>query len=916
MYQASIRIYICGVSDEAVEIIDSVDGYPSIACKVMSEGQFALEKAKESQLIILGGDPLSITEALRKIRDIDMRDIDIILLANALCFDEFAPYFDMLEDIWPADMSDDELAWRFGRWQRLLKEHLDAWETNQFLESTINSIPSLVWYKTKDGIHEKVNDSFCETVNKPKDDVQGKRHAYIWDVEEDDPVCIESEEKVMSSGQTCISEEIVQSGDETKILTTYKSPLYNPDGSVMGTVGVAIDATQERAYENDLVQKNQTLETIFTAMECGVLTHSLDGTRVVGVNKAALDILGYSSEDDMLSHGFEMIASSVVDEDKEQLREKFESLSNVGDSVSTEYRVKHADGSILHVMGNIKLIEQNGELLYQRFLLDNSEQKRKEEMLERRSQEFMKVLSEYYLVICAFNLESGKGELLRVAQEREEELIPIFGAERSFEEAVEDYVAKRVYEEDAEMLRETLSTQNVIKELSTRERLHVHYRSKEGDSFKYRQVVVVRASNWNEQRYVVLGIRNTDQETREEIQHKELLEEALVRASRASEAKSAFLSNMSHDIRTPMNAIVGFTVLANNHLENTQRVKEYLDKIHSSSSHLLSLINDILDMSRIESGKASLDERPCLISDIFSNIENILMPEVETKGLIFNVSTKNVKHNAIVCDELKLNQILLNLLGNSIKFTGSNGVVDLDIAEIGEVSEGFAHYKITVRDNGIGMTRDFLKHIFDPFERERTSTLSGIQGTGLGMTITKSLVDMMDGVITVQSKKGIGTQFDMMFKFEVVDEEATKLIAVSTKSDVALSERLKGCRILLVDDNELNREIALTLLEDAGFEVESAVNGQDAIDRLIQADSTYFQLVLMDIQMPIMNGYEAATIIRAMDDPIVSSIPILAVTADAFDEDKQKALSCGMNGHLPKPIEVSELFKAMDTMLS
>ena len=178
------------------------------------------------------------------------------------------------------------------------------------------------------------------------------------------------------------------------------------------------------------------------------------------------------------------------------------------------------------------------------------------------------------------------------------------------------------------------------------------------------------------------------------------------------------------------------------------------------------------------------------------------------------------------------------------------------------------------------------------------------------------IVDMMDGVITVQSKKGIGTQFDMMFKFEVVDEEATKLISVSTKSDVALSERLKGCRILLVDDNELNREIALTLLEDAGFEVESAVNGQDAIDMLIQADPAHYQLVLMDIQMPVMNGYEAATIIRAMDDPIVSSIPILAVTADAFDEDKQKALSCGMNGHLPKPIEVSELFKAMDTMLS
>ena len=183
MYQASIRIYICGVSDEAVEIIDSVDGFPFIMRKITSDKSFNLEKARESQLVILGGDSISATEALREMRDLNSEDADIILFANALRHDEFAPYFDMLEDIWPAEMSSDELKWRFGRWQRLFKEHLDAWETNQFLESTINSIPSLVWYKTKDGIHEKVNDSFCETVNKPKDDVQGKRHAYIWDVE-------------------------------------------------------------------------------------------------------------------------------------------------------------------------------------------------------------------------------------------------------------------------------------------------------------------------------------------------------------------------------------------------------------------------------------------------------------------------------------------------------------------------------------------------------------------------------------------------------------------------------------------------------------------------------------------------------------------------------------------------------------
>ncbi len=916
MYQATICVYIFGTDNDIVNVIDPVDSYPDLPRKIVVDDPFDLEVAKGSDLILLDSDPSDAAAALELLSQTDLGTTDVILLADVDMGSTYAPYFDVLADIWPKGMSQDELAWRFSRWQRDRKDMLDAWETEQFLETTINSIPSLVWYKTKDGVHEKVNDSFCETVNKPKDDVQGRRHAYIWNVEADDPACIESEEKVMASGQTCVSEEVVQSGKDTKLLTTYKSPLYNPDGSVMGTVGVAIDITQERAYENDLIQKNETLETIFTSLECGVLTHSVDGSRILGVNKAALDILGYDSEQEMLEDGFDMIAQSVLDEDKPLLRAKFASLTNVGDSVATEYRVRHADGTLLHVMGNIKLIERDGELLYQRFLLDNSEQKRKEEIRERRNQEFMKVLSEYYLVICAFNVDSGEGELLRIADEKKDELTPIFGGTLLYEDAIARYIGQRVFEDDVDLLKEALSVENIKKELATRERFHTHYRSKDGDIITYRQATVVRANNLGEGQYIVLGIRNTDQETREELQHKELLEEALVRANRASEAKSSFLSNMSHDIRTPMNAIVGFTVLANNHLDSKERVSEYLGKIHSSSTHLLSLINDILDMSRIESGKISLDEKPCLLSDIFMNMKDILQPEVEAKDLTFNVSMDSIEHNAVICDELKFNQILLNLLGNSIKFTAPNGNVDLSITEIGDSDEGYANYKVTVKDNGIGMTQDFLEHIFDPFERERTSTLSGIQGTGLGMTITKSLVDMMDGVISVNSKKGVGTQFDIVFKFKVIDEERTRLMASSNTQDVSLSDSLKGCRILLVDDNELNREIAITLLEDAGFEVESAVNGQDAIDKLADADPSHYQLVLMDIQMPVMNGYEAATIIRAMPDPIVSSIPILAVTADAFDEDKQKALSCGMNGHLAKPIEVPELFKAMNHMLA
>ena len=273
--------------------------------------------------------------------------------------------------MWHTPLSQAELRFRFQRLQQAWKQEKDFWQTSQYLDATINSVPNLVWYKDKNGIHEKVNDSFCSTVKKTKEQVQGQGHAYIWDVEYDDPVCIESERIVMESRQTKISEEIVQTGEGTRLLTTYKSPLYNVDGSVMGTVGVAIDVTQERAYKQEIVRQNQTMEMIFTSMDCGMVCHSLDGSRILSVNRAALKLLGYSSREEMNADGFDMVAASVVDEDKDMLLEAIHKLNEVGDSVSVEYRVHQKDsGAITHVMGNIKVVEENGELFFQRLLLD------------------------------------------------------------------------------------------------------------------------------------------------------------------------------------------------------------------------------------------------------------------------------------------------------------------------------------------------------------------------------------------------------------------------------------------------------------------------------------------------------------------------------------------------------------------
>ncbi len=917
MYHGELTMYLSGLDDASVRTLQDAPALDPFTHRFVSTPSFDPDLAADADLTIVALDAEADTWVLQDFLEDKDDSCDVIALAPAGRSAETAGLLSRLSDIWPDDMPASELVWRFEGWQRRRKERADALETAQFLEATINSIPCLIWYKTADGIHEKVNDSFCETVGKEKDDVQGRGHAYIWDVESDDPACIESEAQVMATRKTCVSEEVVQSGSGMKLLTTYKSPLYDLDGSVMGTVGVAIDVTQERAYERDLLQKNQTLENMFTAMDCGVLTHTLDGTRVIGVNRAALDILGYESEEDLLAHGFDMVADSVVDSDKEMLREKFATLKQAGDSVSFEYSVHHEDGKILHVLGSAKLIEQDGELMYQRFLLDYSDQKHEEERRERHQQSLIRALGVSYLVMCSFDLNTGRGELLRISDEADEGLRSIFDGSLTYEQSLFDYVDSRALPDDRSMLCDMLARDRVREELENRKRINVMYRSLVDGVMGYRQVTLVRAGSWAEDsgddRLVVMGLRNVDRETREEIERKEQLEEALQRANRANEAKSLFLSNMSHDIRTPMNAIIGFTTLATNHIDNVERVEDYLGKIQASSTHLLDLINDILDMSRIESGKASVEEKPCDLVEAAEHLGSIVQSEVGEKGLRYEVDLSGLHHPIVMCDELKLKQVLLNILGNAVKFTPSGGSVSLSISEAAADADGKANYTMTIADSGIGMDEAFIKHIFDPFERERTSTLSGTQGTGLGMSIAKRLVDMMGGDISVTSVKGEGSTFSVTLPLETLDEGAIPAQGDCRRQE--LSEQLHGLRILLVDDNLLNREIATTLLEDAGFVVEQAVDGRDAIDHLSDAAPGYYQLVLMDIQMPVMNGYEAATIVRSMEDPVISHIPILAVTADAFEEDRQRALDCGMDGHIAKPIEIDNLLSVLEDVL-
>ena len=522
-------------------------------------------------------------------------------------------------------------------------------------------------------------------------------------------------------------------------------------------------------------------------------------------------------------------------------------------------------------------------------------------------------------------------------------------------------------------------------------------------------------------------------------QHK-LLSDALRQAQHANKAKTTFLNNMSHDIRTPMNAIMGFATLALNHMDNKDLVRDYLSKILTSSKHLLSLINDVLDMSRIESGKVRIEEHECNLSDIMRDLKAIVQSDIKAKRIKFNIDTLDVVHEDIYCDKLRLNQVMLNLLSNSFKFTAPGGTISVRITENSGAPEGYAAYTFHVKDTGIGMSKEFQKHVFEPFERERTSTVSGIQGTGLGMAIAKNIVSMMNGNISVESEEGVGTEFTIDFTFRLsshqriigkiqeiegcrvliadddfntcaslskmlasiglrsewtasgeeailrtklaleqddpffayiidwlmpdlngieavrrirkvigheqpmiimtaydwadVEEDAkeagvtafcSKPLFLSDLQTILLTysknitsvklpedkqdrgffvEEFEGKHVLLVEDMEMNQILASTILNEMGCIVEIADNGQIAVEKV---QTSNYDVVLMDIQMPIMNGYDAAKAIRALPDEKFQKIPIIAMTANAFDEDKQKALAAGMNGHLGKPIEIDKL---------
>ena len=535
---------------------------------------------------------------------------------------------------------------------------------------------------------------------------------------------------------------------------------------------------------------------------------------------------------------------------------------------------------------------------------------------------------------------------------------------------------------------------------------------------------------------VMVVSKEITEQVQKQREQTQALQDALMQAQHANRAKTTFLSNMSHDIRTPMNAIIGFATIAASHIDNKDQVRDCLQKVLSSSNHLLSLINDILDMSRIESGRVQIKEQECNISELMHNLVNIIQPQVKAKQLELFIDTFEVVNEDVIADSLKLNQVFINLLSNAVKYTPAGGTVTFRIMQKTTFRHGYGDYVFIIKDNGIGMSKEFVQHIFEPFEREVTVTQSGIQGTGLGMAITKNIVEMMNGTIDVESEAGKGSTFTVQLTlrlqdveknaeqlrelsglralvvdddFNVCDSVSKMLKQIGMRSEWTTSGReaayrakvayeegdsyhtyiidwqmpelsgvetarkirkavgdeapiiiltaydwtdiedeakaagitafcakplfmsdLKsallaannltdkdgesaaawtladfgGKRVLLVEDIELNREIAEVILTEAGFLVETAPDGTDAVSMVSKSEENYYDAILMDVQMPIMDGYEATRTIRNMARKDVKDLPIIAMTANALEEDKEAALKNGMNAHIAKPIDM------------
>lgn len=704
---------------------------------------------------------------------------------------------------------------------------------------------------------------------------------------------------------------------------------------------------EEREMINNSLSDSQKRQTAYEVirfmdeMPGGVLIYRADGEEeIIYANKSLLQIFQCNSMKEFRELTGNSFRGMVHPQDLEEIEQSIkEQISNNHNNLDyVEYRIIRKDGEIrwledyghfIHSksIGDIFYVfisdatdKKNQDLLEKATFLNEKQQKEKklQNLIEKYDKERRLINQEHLRRLEVIEGLSINYETILYVDLNTDKLLPYrlsFRTEHQFNRDIqthgfawftEDYIRTWVHPEDRKILSKVTEPAYIRKKLLDNKTYYINYRVLNGEEIQYLQLRIVNVGHRKHISQIVMGYRRVDEEIRREMEQKQIFEEALNNANLAITAKNTFLSNMSHDMRTPLNAIFGYTALAKEHIPEDNTIRQYLNKIDTASRQLLDLIDKVLEIAWTEANDIRITETECNLCDIMQDVQKSLFLQAAEKNITFSLNSAGLEHCDVYSDYDKLKQIFSYLTNNAIKYTKNNGIVTLTLTELEKLPNDYAIYQFIVEDTGIGISPDFLKHIFEPFEREKNTTFSGIPGTGLGLTIAKNIVDRMGGKIDVHSVLGKGSQFIVTLRLRI----QSRPLPFSIESEDTLSKLMEQ-KILLVEDNEINLEIETEILQGLGFQIETAINGSIAIDKLTNSKSGEFALILMDIQMPIMDGRQAAKAIRELKNPALAHIPIIALSADAFESDKRKSIESGMDAHLTKPIDVPLLLETI-----
>ena len=658
-------------------------------------------------------------------------------------------------------------------------------------------------------------------------------------------------------------------------------------------------------------------------MPGGFFIYHADGDeKLIFANQAMLRIFQCETLDEFRALTGNSFRGIVHPDDLEEVEQSIQEqiAASQYDLDYIEYRITRKDGSVrwLEDYGHFIRNRSVGDIFYV-FASDATEKKNhllnlieaynkernsiNQEHLRRL--EVIEGLSINYDSILYADLDSDTILPYRLSSRTKRQFDERF-QKRQFLWYVSDYIDTWVHPEDRGMLSRATAPEYIRKRLADGKTYYINYRVINGEKIQYLQLRIVNVSKKDHISQIVLGYRRVDEELRREMEQKQILESALENAKLAILAKNTFLSNMSHDMRTPLNAIFGFTGLAKKHLDDTAAMCSYLEKIETSSRQLLDLIDKVLEISWTETDNTHITETECSLRSILQDVHRSLSLPASEKNIAFTLDDAGLEHPDIYGDPDKLRHLFLYLADNAVTYTQTDGQVDLTVREVEKLSNDYIVYQFIFRDTGIGISESSLQRIFDPFEREKNTTFSGIHGTGLGLTIARNIAEMMQGSIDVESTLGVGSTFTATLRLRI-QNQTDPVFADSNE----VLQRLFDQKILLVEDNEINLEIETEMLEELGFLIDTAENGSIAVEKIRNAKPGEYALILMDIQMPVMDGRAATRAIRSLEDPELSHIPIIALTADAFESDRLKSIECGMDAHLTKPIDVPVLLETI-----